>query len=88
MVDLAKGITRLDYSKKRKFQKLMFPVGLLFSLEKKQNLISKTSLIFELTNYFSMNYRKIKERTNQQKANKSVLVPGAGVEPARFPTGV
>jgi site-specific DNA recombinase len=78
----------LDYSKKRKFQKLMFPNGLLFSLEKKQNLTSKTSLIFELTNSFSMNYEQKKERTHQQKANKSVLVPGAGVEPARFPTGV
>ncbi len=78
----------LDYSKKRKFQKLMFPEGLLFSLEKKQNLTSKTSLFFELTNSFSMNYEQKKERTNQQKANKSVLVPGAGVEPARFPTGV
>ena len=78
----------LDYSKKRKFQKLMFPNGLLFSLEKKRNLTSKTSLIFELTNSFSMNYEQKKERTHQQKANKSVLVPGAGVEPARFPTGV
>lgn len=66
----------------------MFPQGLLFSLEKKQNLTSKTSLIFELTNSFSMNYEQKKERTHQQKANKSVLVPGAGVEPARFPTGV
>ena len=64
----------LDYSKKRKFQKLMFPNGLLFSLEKKRNLTSKTSLIFELTNSFSMNYEQKKERTHQQKANKSVLV--------------
>jgi hypothetical protein len=52
----------------------MFPQGLLFSLEKKQNLTSKTSLIFELTNSFSMNYEQKKERTHQQKANKSVLV--------------
>ena len=51
----------------------MFPQGLLFSLEKKQNLTSKTSLIFELTNSFSMNYEQKKERTHQQKANKSTF---------------
>ena len=78
----------LEYSKKRKLQGLMFPEGLLYSLEKKENLTSKTSVLFELTNCFSMNYDLKKERTHQQKANESVYVPGAGVEPARFPTGV
>ena len=78
----------LDYNKKRKLQKLMFPEGLLFSLKNKQNLTSKTSIIFGLTNCFSMNYNEKKERTHQQKANESVYVPEAGVEPARFPTGV
>ena len=78
----------LDYDKKRKFQGLLFPEGLQFSLEKKQNLTSKTSVLFDLTNCFSSNYDLKKERTHQQKANKSVYVPGAGVEPARFPTGV
>ena len=78
----------LDYDKKRKFQGLLFPEGLQFSLEKKQNLTSKTSVLFDLTNCFSNNYDLKKEQTHQQKANESVYVPGAGVEPARFPTGV
>jgi site-specific DNA recombinase len=78
----------LEYNKKRKFQGLLFPEGLLFSLEKKQNLTSKTSVLFDLTNCFSNNYDLKKEQTHQQKANESVYVPGAGVEPARFPTGV
>ena len=78
----------LDYHKKRKYQGLLFPEGLLFSLEKKQNLTSKTSVLFELTNCYLSNYDVEKERTHQQKANESVYVPEAGVEPARFPTGV
>jgi site-specific DNA recombinase len=78
----------LEYAKKRKFQALLYPEGLQFSLENKQNLTSKTSVLFELTNCFSEDYNLKKERTYQQKANKSVYVPGAGVEPARFPTGV
>lgn len=78
----------LEYDKKRKFQGLLFPEGLQFSLENKQNLTSKTSALFELTNCFSCDYDLKKERTYQQIANKSVYVPGAGVEPARFPTGV
>jgi hypothetical protein len=68
----------LEYNKKRKFQGLLFPEGLLFSLEKKQNLTSKTSVLFDLTNCFSINYDLKKERTHQQKANESVYVPGAG----------
>jgi site-specific DNA recombinase len=78
----------LDYHKKRKYQGLLFPEGLLFSLEKKQNLTSKTSLLFGLTNCYLGNYEIKKEQTHQQKANESVYVPEAGVEPARFPTGV
>ena|GEM_PF-4791198 len=42
----------------------------------------------DLTNCFLSNYKTKKERTQQQKAIESVYVPGAGVEPARFPTGV
>lgn len=64
----------LDYHKKRKYQGLLFPEGLLFSLEKKQNLTSKTSLLFELTNCYLNNYDMKKERTQQQKANESVYV--------------
>jgi hypothetical protein len=78
----------LDYHKKRKYQGLLFLEGLLFSLEKKQNLTSKTSILFELTNCYLDNYAIEKERTHRQKANESVYVPEAGVEPARFPTGV
>ncbi len=35
----------LEYSKKRKLQSLLFPEGLLFSLEKKENLIPNTFII-------------------------------------------
>jgi hypothetical protein len=49
----------------------MFPQGLLFSLEKKQNLTSKTSLIFELTNSFSMNY----EQKKNGLINKKLISP-------------
>ena len=69
----------LEYNKKRKFQALLYPEGLQFSLENKQNLTSKTSVLFDLTNCFSENYKLKKERTYQQKANKSVYVPGAEV---------
>ena len=69
----------LFYDKKRKLQGLLFPEGLQFSLENKQNLTSKTSALFELTNCFSCDYDLKKERTYQQIANKSVYVPGAGV---------
>ena len=78
----------LEYDKKRKLQGLLFPEGMLYSLEKKENLTSKTSALFELTNCFTGNYDSKKKRTHQQKANESAYVPGAGVEPARFPTGV
>ncbi len=65
----------------------MFPEGLLLSLEKTISNFKK-SVLFELTNCFLNGYDDKKERTHQQKANKSVFVPEAGVEPARFPTGV
>jgi hypothetical protein len=64
----------LEYTKKRKFQALLYPEGLQFSLQNKQNLTSKTSVLFELTNCISVNYKLKKERTYQQKANKSVYV--------------
>ena len=38
----------LEYSKKRKLQSLLFPEGLLYSLEKKENLTSKMGVLFEL----------------------------------------
>jgi hypothetical protein len=47
----------LEYTKKRKFQALLYPEGLQFSLQNKQNLTSKTSVLFELTNSFSVNYK-------------------------------
>ena len=78
----------MDYNKKRKFQSLLFPEGLQYSSKKKQCLTSKRSILFDLTSCFSSNYEAKKERTQQQKALESVYVPGAGVEPARFPTGV
>jgi hypothetical protein len=78
----------MDYSKKRKFQSLIFPEGLQYSSKKKQCLTSKKGVLFDLTNCFSYNYEFKKEQTQQQKAIESVYVPGAGVEPARFPTGV
>ncbi len=74
----------LDYTKKRKYQELLFPEGILFSLKNKQNLTSKTSVLFELTNCFSSNYGSKKERTHQQKSNESVYVPGAGIETIQF----
>lgn len=74
----------LFYDKKRKLQGLLFPEGLQFSLENKQNLTSKTSALFELTNCFSCDYDLKKERTYQQIANKSVYVPGAVIEPPQF----
>ena len=46
----------LEYNKKRKFQELLFPEGLQFSLENKQNLTSKTSVLFDITDCFSINY--------------------------------
>lgn len=87
-VNPSKFYESLEYNKKRVFQKLLFPEGLRYSVKNREYLTSKTGALFDLTSSFSVNYKSKKKGTYQEKLDKSHTVPGAGVEPARFPTGV
>jgi site-specific DNA recombinase len=84
----SKFYTSLDYNKKRKFQTMLFPEGISYSIKKREYRTAKTNKLFELTNSFNEGYNGKKQKTHHLKSDEFRLVPGAGVEPARFPTGV
>ena len=80
----SKFYTSLDYNKKRRFQSLLFPTGLLYSIKNRNYRTSKTSKLFELTNRFSNTYNGKKEKNHPQNEDGSCLVAGTGLEPVTF----
>ncbi|MEY4964132.1 MAG: hypothetical protein RLZZ323_1451 [Bacteroidota bacterium] len=80
----SKFYASLDYNKKRRFQSLLFPTGLLYSIKNRNYRTSKTSKLFELTNSFSSIYNDAKEKNHPQNEDGSCLVAGTGLEPVTF----
>lgn len=80
----SKFYTSLDYSKKRRFQSLLFPEGFQYSIKNRKYRTSKTSALFELTNSISSHYNDEKQKTHPQKWDGSRLVAGTGLEPVTF----
>jgi site-specific DNA recombinase len=84
VVNPSKFYDSLDYNKKRKFQNLLFPEGLHYSIKNRKYLTSKTNTLFELTKCFSNGYASEKQKTHLQKSDGSRLVAGTGLEPVTF----
>ncbi len=74
----------LDYSKKRKFQYLVFPEGFHYSIINRKYRTSKTNALFGLTKCLSAFYDVEKQKTHPQKWDGSSLVAGTGLEPVTF----
>ncbi len=72
---------KLEYNQKRVFQKLMFPDGLQYSLEKRKYLTSNTGALFSLTSCMSDSYLVKIKKTYQENPDKSHVVPWVGIEP-------
>ena len=87
-VNPSKFYESLEYNKKRVFQKLLFPEGLRYSVKNREYLTSKTGALFDLTSYFTVNYKSKKKGTYQEKLDKSHTVPGVGIEPTHLSTRV
>ena len=80
----SKFYNSLDYSKKRKFQYLVFPEGFHYSIKNRKYRTSKTNALFELTKCISESYDSKKQKTHPQKWDGSSLVAGTGLEPVTF----
>ena len=74
----------LDYSKKRKFQYLVFPEGFHYSIINRKYRTSKTNALFGLTKCLSVFYDVEKQKTHPQKWDGFSLVAGTGLEPVTF----
>ncbi len=82
--NLSKFYDSLDYHQKRKFQYLLFPEGLEYSIKSRECRTSKISILFELTKSISKAYINEKQKTHQLLTNGSYLVAGTGLEPVTF----
>ncbi len=80
----SKFYASLDYNKKRRFQSLLFPEGLLYSIKNRNYRTSKMSQLFELTSCFSRSWIVVKEKNHPQNEDGSCLVAGTGLEPVTF----
>ena len=77
-----------DYYEKQIFQNTIFPAGLGYDSKIEHYRTPIVNSVIELILGLSNDLGQQKSRTSQNIQEKSGLVPGAGVEPARFPTGV
>ena len=76
--------TSLNYHKKRRFQSILFPEGLNYSIKNKECRTKKVNDLFVLTNSFT-----VKSKNNPNKkpigfSDGSPLVAGTGLEPVTF----
>jgi site-specific DNA recombinase len=77
-----------DFYQKQQFQNMLFPEGLVYDA---QNNDYRTPTVNPVISYIADLSKDLehKKSRNFGKTNQnSGFVPGAGVEPARFPTGV
>lgn len=77
-----------DYYDKQNFQNVLFPSGLLYDTKIEYY---RTSIVNSIFAYLADGSRVLgenKNRTHHFNNEKSGLVPSAGLEPARFLSGV
>jgi site-specific DNA recombinase len=77
-----------DFYQKQMFQSTLFPAGLGYDAKIDHYRITEVNCVFSHIADLSRDLAKIKNRTSLNFEEKSGLVPSAGLEPARFPTGV
>ena len=80
----SKFYSSLDYHKKRRFQNLVFPEGLNYSIKNKEYRTSKVNDLILLTSSFSMYNKNLKNKKPIDFADGSTLVAGTGLEPVTF----
>ena len=78
----------LNYPEKRRFQSILFPKGIYYSIEKREYLTSETNILFDLTRSISASYKNEKSGSKSKKVDSSHLVPGVGIEPTLLRTRV
>ena len=83
-----KFIIYCDYHQKQIFQNTIFPDGLVYDSKKEHYRTPKVNSVIGYMAQLSMDLEDNKSRTSQNFSEKSGFVPSAGLEPARFPTGV
>ncbi len=76
--------TSLNYHKKRRFQNLLFPEGLNYSIKTKECRTNKVNELFLLTNSLSMKIANNKNKKPIDFVDGSSLVAGTGLEPVTF----
>ena len=74
----------LNFDKKRRFQYLLFPDGLNYSIKNKECRTSKTNNLFLLTNSITSNNKKSGNKKPTDFLDGSPLVAGTGLEPVTF----
>ncbi len=77
-----------DYYQKQTFQNVLFPQGLAYDTKIEHYRTPVVNSVIAYMADASKDLRENKNRTSLNCIEKSGSVPGAGVEPARFPTGV
>ena len=77
-----------DFYQKQQFQTTLFPEGLVYDSKNNNYRTPKVNEVIALIAHESRSLENKKSRTSEKNSKKSGLVPSAGLEPARFPTGV
>jgi site-specific DNA recombinase len=77
-----------DYYQKQIFQNTLFPKGLAYDSKNDNYRTPIVNSVIVCIADMESDLKKNKNRTSLNLLEKSGSVPGAGVEPARFPTGV
>ncbi len=77
-----------EYYQKQTFQNVLFPQGLAYDAKIEHYRTPVVNSVIAYMADVSKDLRENKNRTSLKSIEKSGSVPGAGVEPARFPTGV
>ena len=85
---LHKAWTCGDYYEKQSFQNMLFPNGLAYDSKMEHYRTPKVNSVFGCIAYLSKLLKENKKGDSQFLLDKSPTVPSAGLEPARFPTGV
>lgn len=77
-----------DYYQKQIFQNVLFPEGLDYDSKIEHYRTPKINRVIGCVALLSDGLGEIKKPDSLNLLEKSGLVPGTGVEPVRFPTGV
>ena len=77
-----------DFYQKQQFQNMLFPNGLVYDSQINEYRTPVVNAVITYIADLSRDLDKSKSRNFGKTNQNSGFVPGAGVEPARFPTGV